>query len=193
MYAGVLITRDEIISRCKESWLPLVLLQASWQWHIWLPASQPLPPVPPAECAHTRLVLDSLLSFSSYLGTCPNPCSHVHTHTHKHTHTEQSYFLFPPAFFSLPFHSIFTLPSLSPFSLPSPFSSLNCTMTTNELSCLYQQPFDLGRKPRKHILFHRLDYVLRLELKEKVSGFMEWHSGKRNTHIRCVLYPVGFT
>lgn len=108
----------------------LILLQESWQWHICLPASQPLSPALPAVCAHTGLVRDmSFHSFSSRLGGCPSRrrCTYVHTHLR--------YFLFSPnlPFLALPFRSLSFFTLLSLHSFPSPLSFPTCRVTTSEL------------------------------------------------------------
>ena len=101
----------------------LVLLQESWQWHIWLPACQPLSPELPTACAHTAHVRDMFfLSFSSYLGGCPIPV-HMRICTHI---TETFSLLSQPSFpfFAFPFSFIFYSSFSSLFSFSSFFPNL---------------------------------------------------------------------
>ena len=167
----------------------LVLLQESWQRHIWVPASQPLCPALPTACAHTGLVRNMFFSFSSCLGGCPIP---VHMHICTHT-TETFSLLSQPSFpFSaFPFSFIFMLLSLHSF--PSPPSFPTCTVTTSELFLVcINSPLIWMEDLKKKILLKRRVYILRLELKEKELSFIKWHSGQRNTHVR-ILYIIGCT
>lgn len=170
---------------------PLILLQESWQWHIWWPASQPLSPALPTVCAHTGLLRDNLFPLS--LPTQEPALILAHTCLRTQTAVIFSLLSQPSFPFStFPFSFVFTLLPLPPF--PSPLPSLTCTVTTNELFLVYINSLQIWVEDlEKEILLNKLVYVLRLELKEKESSFLEWHSGQRNTHVRFVMFPVGCT